>query len=72
LTIGVVTDENTSSLDDLMLFIHSVSEVVGEERKAKLKMLVLNGGDHKVRAIMAEYSLTSSSSDLNQSIDLVA
>ena len=55
-----------------MLFIHSISDVVGEDRKAKLKTLVLNGGDHKVRAIMAEYALTSSSSDLNQSIDLVA
>lgn len=55
-----------------MQFIHSVSEVVGDDRKNKLKMLVLNGGDHKVRAIKAEYVLTKSSTDLIQSIDLVA
>lgn len=55
-----------------MLFIHTVAQVVGEDRKAKLKTLVLNGGEHKVRAIMAEYSATNSAADLIQSVDLVA
>jgi hypothetical protein len=59
------------SLDELMLFVHTIAQVVGEERKTKLKSLVLNGGDIKVRAIMAEYTATNSTADLNQSIDLV-
>ena len=68
-----VTDADSSnSLDDLMRFIHEVSNIVGDDRKAKLKTLVLNGGDHKVKAIMTEFHLTKSASDLIQSIDLVA
>lgn len=67
----VFADESASSLDDLILFIHSVSDVVGQDRKTKMKSLVLNGGGDKVRAIMAEYLHTNSSADLNQSVDLV-
>jgi hypothetical protein len=61
-------------MGELLVFVDTIAEVVGEKRLKKLKSQILNGGDRgeiKVRAIMGEYTATNSTTDLNESIDLI-
>jgi hypothetical protein len=59
-----------SKISEMLLFIASVSEVIGDERRKKVKALAL-AGDQRVVAAMLEHRGTGSSAFLVETLDLI-
>ena len=62
--------QKTSQCESLLLFLHDMSKVIGDERKSTLKVAALSE-DVRLVAAMKEYEKTQSSSELIETVDII-
>ncbi len=62
--------QRTSQCESLLLFLHDMCKVIGDERKSTLKVAALSE-DVRLIAAMKEYERTQSSSELIETVDII-